>query len=119
MYTQLCGQAISQTADAFTKRVALFSGVEAKQSNGGNQEAIAQLGIWLAAGLKKNQRLAERTRGRDSFRVEELRPTVGWTVVGHDWHTYIAFRGVFKGQDRVVSAAQISPQRRPVQADTI
>jgi hypothetical protein len=41
----LGGQAISQTTDAFTKSVALFSGIEAKQSNGGSQEALAQLSI--------------------------------------------------------------------------
>ncbi|KAL4912581.1 hypothetical protein BDW62DRAFT_214895 [Aspergillus aurantiobrunneus] len=46
-------QTVSQTTDPFTKRVALFSGLEVKQSNGGNTEALVQLAIWLAAGLEK------------------------------------------------------------------
>lgn len=96
-------QTVSQTTDPFTKRVALFSGIEVKQSNGGNTEALVQLAIWLAAGLEKLHQL-------HNLHVEEsdtcdLLPSIGWTVIGHDWNLYIAFRGCFEGQDRIVSRA--------------
>jgi hypothetical protein len=99
------GHTISQTTDAYTKRIALFSGLEVKQSNGGNTEALAQLSIWLTAGLEKT-RLLSALSGRSSV-IDELRPMMGWTVIGHDWHTYIAFRAIHEGQDRVVG--KLSP----------
>ncbi|KAK4962222.1 hypothetical protein LTR66_012763, partial [Elasticomyces elasticus] len=92
-------QTISQTTDPFTKRVALFSGVEVKQSNGGKMEALAQLAIWLASGLEKLLQLSN-PQGKDARHLSLL-PTLGWTVVGHDWHLYIAFRGSFDGQERI------------------
>lgn len=96
------GDMISQTMDANTKRLALFSGIEVKQENGGKDEALAQLAIWLAAGLENVRRLAEIGQKRQ-FSVEELRPTVGWTIIGHDWHTYIAHRVHQDGRDTFVS----------------
>lgn len=73
--------------DTSTKRLALFSGIEVKTENGGKDEALVQLAIWLCAGLEILRRLSESgQRG-----LEELFPTVGWTVIGHDWHTYIAY----------------------------
>jgi hypothetical protein len=39
------GYALSQTTDAFTKRIALFSGIEVKQDDRGKKEALAQLSI--------------------------------------------------------------------------
>ncbi|KAE8153589.1 hypothetical protein BDV25DRAFT_21724 [Aspergillus avenaceus] len=92
-------QTLSQTTDPFTKRVALFSGVEVKQSNGGGTEALVQLAIWLAAGLEKSSKL-HNLRGDKSGNLELL-PNIGWTVIGHDWNLYIAFRGLFEGQDRI------------------
>ncbi|KAI9035299.1 uncharacterized protein KD926_003772 [Aspergillus affinis] len=90
---------ISQTTDPFTKRIAIFSGVEVKQSNGGKVEALAQLSIWLAASLEKLLQISSLgERGNEHF---TLLPTVGWTVIGHDWHLYIVFRGLFEGQDRI------------------
>jgi hypothetical protein len=41
------GYQISQTTDAFTERVLLFSGIEVKLDDGGKKEALAQLAIWL------------------------------------------------------------------------
>lgn len=95
------GHTISQTTDAYTKRIAFFSGLEVKQSNGGNTEALAQLSIWLTAGLEKTRLLG--ALGGQMSRIDQLQPVIGWTVIGHDWHTYIAFRAVNEGQDRVVS----------------
>jgi len=94
------GHTISQTTDAYTKCIALFSGLEVKQSNGVNTEALAQLSIWLTAGLEKT-RLLGASSGQTS-RIDQLQPMIGWTVIGHDWHTYIAFRAIHEGQDRVV-----------------
>lgn len=90
--------------DANTKRLALFSGIEVKQENGGKDEALAQLAIWLAAGLENVRRLGELGQKRQ-YLAEELRPTVGWTVIGHDWHMYIAYRANQHGRDTLVSAS--------------
>jgi len=87
--------------DANTKRLALFSGIEVKQENGGKDEALAQLAIWLSAGLENVRRLGELGQKRQ-YLGEELRPTVGWTVIGHDWHTYIAYRASKDGRDTFV-----------------
>jgi hypothetical protein len=100
-WNTLPDQTVSQTTDPFTKRVALFSGIEVKQSNGGNTEALVQLAIWLAAGLEKLSRLQGLHGEKSDSRV--LLPAIGWTVIGHDWNLYIAFRGCFEGQDRIVS----------------
>ncbi|KAB8202246.1 hypothetical protein BDV34DRAFT_237096 [Aspergillus parasiticus] len=70
------GYSISQSTDTFNKRTVLFSGVEVKPDDGGKKEALAQLAIWL-----KPLDLADW-----------LLPTIGYTVVGHDWYVYIAYR---------------------------
>ena len=88
--------------DANTKRLALFSGIEVKQENGGKDEALVQLAIWLAAGSENLRRLSELGR-QEVLPAEEDRPIVGWTVIGHDWHTYIAYRANRDGQDTFVS----------------
>lgn len=92
------GDRISQTMDANTRRLALFSGIEVKQENGGKDEALAQLAIWLAAGLENLRRLSKLGRKQPHL-DEELHPTVGWTVIGHDWYTYIAYRANQDGRD--------------------
>lgn len=92
---------ISHTTDPFTKRTALFSGIEVKQSNGGKKEALLQLIIWISAGLEKLLRLGNsRNKELDG---SQLLPSIGWTVIGHDRYLYIGFRGTFEGQDRIVS----------------
>lgn len=92
---------ISHITDPFTKRTALFSGIEVKRSNGDKKEALLQLIIWLSAGLEKLLRLGNsRNKELDG---SQLLPTIGWTVIGHDWYLYIGFRGTFEGQDRIVS----------------
>lgn len=91
-------ETISQTMDANTKRLALFSGIEVKQENGGKDEALVQLAIWLAAGLESLRRLGELGQKRP-YMAQELCPTVGWTVIGHDWHTYIAYMATQDGQN--------------------
>ncbi|PLB51607.1 hypothetical protein P170DRAFT_422603 [Aspergillus steynii IBT 23096] len=78
-------QTVSQTTDPFTKRVALFSGIEVKQSNGGNTEALVQLAIWLAAGLEKLSRLRDlhgEKSDRSSYQASDG-------------------QGCFEGQDRI------------------
>ncbi|KAK4983149.1 hypothetical protein LTR50_007388 [Elasticomyces elasticus] len=94
------GYNISQTTDAFTKRVALFSGTGVKWSNGGNAEALAQLSIWPTAGLERTKLFGELNG--EQFSVDQLQPMNGWTVVGHDWHSYIAYKAIHESQDRVI-----------------
>ncbi|KAF7857328.1 hypothetical protein EAF04_009569 [Stromatinia cepivora] len=89
---------ISQTTDASMKRVALFSGIEVKQENGGKDEALIQLAIWLAAGLWNIRKLGELGQ-KQPYLCKELHPMVGWTVIGHDWYTYIVYMGDQNGQD--------------------
>ncbi|KAE8381618.1 hypothetical protein BDV26DRAFT_289258 [Aspergillus bertholletiae] len=85
------GYSISQTTDAFNKRTILFSGVEVKPDDGGKKEALAQLAIWLSANLEKMRRLGELVK-RPLDVTDWLLATIGYTVVGHDWHVYIAYR---------------------------
>ncbi|KAF2629853.1 hypothetical protein BU25DRAFT_484874 [Macroventuria anomochaeta] len=90
LYTRLglagLAETLGQTTDANTKRLALFSGIAVKQGNGGKDEALVHLPIWLAAGLENIRRLGDMAQERP-YTAGELKPTVGWTVVGHDWHT--------------------------------
>jgi hypothetical protein len=83
------GMNISQTTDAYTKLVALFSGLEVKPDDGGKKEALAQLTIWLTAGIRRTAQLYQiAEEGSAEGRVP---PTLGFTVIGHDWHTYMAY----------------------------
>ncbi|KAF2633280.1 hypothetical protein BU25DRAFT_355489 [Macroventuria anomochaeta] len=97
------GETIGQTTDANTKRLALFSGIEVKQENGGKDEALVQLAIWLAAGLENTRRLGDLGQ-EQPYTAGDLKPTVGWTVIGHDWHTYIAYMASRDGRDTFVRA---------------
>ncbi|KAE8150278.1 hypothetical protein BDV25DRAFT_172276 [Aspergillus avenaceus] len=85
------GYQISQTTDAFNKRTILFSGIEVKADDGGKKEALAQLAIWLSANLERLVRLGELVKGA-SVPTDWLVPTIGYTVIGHDWLTYMAYR---------------------------
>jgi hypothetical protein len=97
------GEIIGHTMDANTKRLALFSGIEVKQENGGKDEALVQLAIWLAAGLDNIKRLSNLGHKRP-YRAGEFKATVGWTVIGHDWHTYVAYTATQDGRDTFVGA---------------
>jgi hypothetical protein len=83
------GYQISQTTDAFTKRILLFSGMEVKSDDGGKKEALAQLAIWLAAGLEKVRQLGEQVRAEGEDSINWLLPSVGLTIIGHDWYIYL------------------------------
>ncbi|KAK3064660.1 hypothetical protein LTS18_005166 [Coniosporium uncinatum] len=92
------GIAISHTTDPYTKRTALFSGLEVKRPGGNIEEAEAQLSIWLAAGLEKTRRLA--VSSKEQHTLDQLQPGVGWTIVGQDWHTYIAYKVSENGREK-------------------
>ena len=63
------------------------------ESNDGNKkEALAQLAIWLTANLKKVKQLRCFAGEGDMDSSNTLLPVVGYTVFGHDWYTYIAYR---------------------------
>jgi hypothetical protein len=86
------GYQISQTTDAFTKRILLFSGMEVKSDDGGKKEALAQLAIWLAAGLEKVRQLGEQVRAEGQDSINWLLPSLGLTIIGHDWYIYLAYK---------------------------
>ncbi|OCK81060.1 hypothetical protein K432DRAFT_381661 [Lepidopterella palustris CBS 459.81] len=93
---------IGHTIDSWTSRLALFSGIEVKREGGSKDEALTQLAIWLCAGLENHRKLAKCP-------AEDLLPVVGWTVVGHDWHLYIAYRALnHRGLDTVVRGISLS-----------
>ncbi|KAE8372231.1 hypothetical protein BDV26DRAFT_105033 [Aspergillus bertholletiae] len=94
------GDVLSQTMDSNTKQRVLFSGLEVKQENGGKDEALAQLATWLAAGMENTRKLWNRSpKALHSYR--DLPPMVGWTVIGHDWHTWVTFGATNIGTDRL------------------
>jgi hypothetical protein len=78
------GYQMSQTTDAFTKRILLFSGMEVKLDDGGKKEALAQLAIWLAAGLEKIRQLGEQVKGEGGDSITWMPPSLGLTIIGHD-----------------------------------
>ncbi|KAL2810106.1 hypothetical protein BJX63DRAFT_444876 [Aspergillus granulosus] len=86
------GYQISQTKDAFTKRVLLFSGVEVRSDDGGKKEALAQLAIWLSAGLEKTQQMREQVKGEGDDLADWALPNIGLIVIGHDWYAYLAYK---------------------------
>ncbi|KAJ0417623.1 hypothetical protein BJY00DRAFT_289284 [Aspergillus carlsbadensis] len=88
------GYEISQTTDAFTKRIVLFSGMEVKSEDGGKKEALAQLAIWLAAGLEKTRQLGAQVKGEGEGEdsANWLLPSLGLTIIGHDWYVYLAYK---------------------------
>ncbi|KAE8353466.1 hypothetical protein BDV28DRAFT_107173 [Aspergillus coremiiformis] len=102
------GNVLSQTTDASTKRLLLFSGTEVKAENGGKDEALSQLVTWIAAGMENTRKLGSRASERD-YSYCDLSPMVGWTVVGHDWHLYVAFGATDNGTDKLVSIPSPMP----------
>ncbi|OGM50938.1 hypothetical protein ABOM_000522 [Aspergillus bombycis] len=92
------GGALSQTMDSNTKRWLLFSGLAVKHENGGKDEALAQLATWIAAGMENTRKLWSRS-SEEVHPYCDLPPMVGWTVVGHDWHTWVTFGATDNGTD--------------------
>ncbi|GAB1194375.1 hypothetical protein APSETT444_003620 [Aspergillus pseudonomiae] len=95
------GGALSQTMDSSMKRRLLFSGLEVKNENGGKDEALAQLATWIAAGMENTRKLWGQS-SEEERPYCDLPPMVGWTVVGHDWHTWVTFGATKNGTDRLV-----------------
>ena len=50
---------VGHTTDTFTKRTALFSGIEVKSTSGDKAEAELQISIWMAASLRKKAELVK------------------------------------------------------------
>ncbi|KAH8430643.1 uncharacterized protein LDX57_008306 [Aspergillus melleus] len=92
------GDKLSQSTDPDTKRLILFSGLVANDENGEKDEALAQLALWLAAGMQHLRSLQQRIQ---PCSFSDLPPMIGWTVIGHDWHTYIAFGDTSHNGDRI------------------
>jgi hypothetical protein len=85
---------MSQMQDAYTSTVPLVCGIEVKEVGGDYNEAVMQLAIWSAAGLEKL-----KTQGPNILHTETL-PSLGWTVIGHDWKLHISWKDA---DGRVVS----------------
>lgn len=79
------GIPVSQMGDAHTKRLATFCGIEVKRESQ-DTEARAQLATWMAAGFSRIRAL-EALAGTAP---QDLKPLLGWTVLGHVWTLYIA-----------------------------
>ncbi|KAF1808816.1 hypothetical protein P152DRAFT_210105 [Eremomyces bilateralis CBS 781.70] len=93
---------LGHTRDSFTKRTALFSGIEVKPSDGGHAQAELQLSVWLAASLRNKARLVETAQRFASTGAKEgtasetqdcvkVFPEPGATIVGHDHQIYYAW----------------------------
>jgi len=72
---------VSHTTDNFTLCAVLFSGIEVKPENGDQKEAELQMGIWMAASLRKKMELARRAFSGTP--VSESKPACNFGV-GHD-----------------------------------
>lgn len=85
--------------------VVLACGIEVKEAGGDYNEAVMQLGVWCAAGL-------EKIRSMISPGVEQtlLQPSLGWTVIGHEWKLHIAWKEI---DGNVVSPACSLIHARP------
>ncbi|KAE8323647.1 hypothetical protein BDV39DRAFT_181838 [Aspergillus sergii] len=95
------GDILSQTTDSSTKRRLLFSGLEVKHENGGKDEALAQLATWIVAGMENTRKLWNQP-SEEVHSYRDLPPMIGWTVVGHDWFTWVTFGATNNGTDRLV-----------------
>lgn len=83
-------------SDAYTECVPLVCPVEVKswRNNGvAGPDAEVQLGIWQAAALNH---LHCMFVGQDGS-VPSSPPHIGWTVIGHDWKIYIAWKDGVRG----------------------
>jgi hypothetical protein len=62
---------VGHTTDTFTKRTALFSGIEVKPMSGDKAEAELQISIWMAASLRKKAELAKWVAFKAALRGPE------------------------------------------------
>lgn len=63
---------VGHTTDTFTKRTALFSGIEVKPTSGDKAEAELQMSIWIAASLRKKAELAKRVAFKATLRNADV-----------------------------------------------
>lgn len=125
LYTQLAAKmpVVSHTSDVCTQRLALFSGIEVKPENGDAKEAELQIGIWMAASLRKKMELArlafptsdllltpEDTADNATISTEKglttsrsahlLEPAI--TIIGNEHKIYYAYPSSLKGDVTVL-----------------
>ncbi|KAF2015111.1 hypothetical protein BU24DRAFT_493574 [Aaosphaeria arxii CBS 175.79] len=89
---------VGPTTDKFTKTTAVFSGIEVKSAGGNPNQARLQIGIWIAASLRKKQELANLAQVQ--FKPAEIIEPV-LTVIGHQHYVYVAYprREPLSGED--------------------
>ena len=113
--------ALSQSTDTFNSRTLPFCGLEIKSAKGDSSEALAQLSLWLSAGVRKMKELYDKAHTASSHSYSrperqsgleeppaaistapasathsdldktELPPLLGWTVLAHEWRLYAAW----------------------------
>ncbi|KAL9628137.1 MAG: hypothetical protein Q9164_007382, partial [Protoblastenia rupestris] len=70
---------LSQMKAPFKSHLALYCGVEVKTSTGDGEKGLAQLVLWLSAGLRKNAETRRIAQGRETWwkqrRAEEAQAT--------------------------------------------
>lgn len=104
---------LGHTTDSYTKRTALFSGIEVKPSDGGHAKAKLQLSVWLSASLRNKERLARMVtqelaipnNGADENQRDVL-PEPGITTVGHDHQVYYSY---LNESGAIVSSPRLCP----------
>ena len=91
---------IGLTKNSFMKRVPSLCAVEVKAFGGDELEGYSQLVIGMSSLLERNKQL----QAYQGWPMSEkfVLPVVGILVSGHNWSTYIAFRGVFNEEERTV-----------------
>lgn len=99
----------SHMADCYTSTIPLFCGLEVKRHGGSSEEAELQLGVWQAAALAHlTARLAIEAYpavSPSSLVPPVIPPTIGCTVVGHQWSFYIAWTEPANGNQGAVVCA--------------
>ncbi|KAG9856866.1 hypothetical protein KCU98_g3466, partial [Aureobasidium melanogenum] len=91
---------LSPMSDAYTSTMCLPCAIEVERHGGSAEEAELRLMIWQASALSHLQYL-HNFCGDQALPVP---PVVGWTVVGHTWSFYIAWK-----DDRLGNVTTMGP----------
>ena len=116
---------LSPMTDSWTTRLLLYCGGVVK-APGGHQKALAQLALWLAAGLRQRNRIreiiikaleeaetgqakAKKLKKQDSEEAGngEDEPLIGWIVDGHQWSFYLAWLSDTEAECTVCAAPSL------------
>lgn len=85
------GLPLSHMSDAFTSTVPIIHPMEVKAASGNAEEAQLQVAVFHAATLSFLSDIGSGANARDKD-TSRMPPTLGWTVIGHTWTVYIAWK---------------------------